>query len=73
MPSDLLAEIFKIRAALIQIECVISEADLRHRRELVKAINEVAALAIRISSIHCNCRRARSSVCSLTGIPLDPL
>lgn len=73
MPSDLLVKISNIRAALMDVECLIAETDLRQRRQLAKTMNDVAALATRIASIHCDCRRSRTPICSLTGIPLDPI
>ena len=73
MPSDLLVRISNLRAALIEIECLIAEADHRQRQQLAKAMDGVAALASRMASIHCDCRRSKTRICAFTGIPLDPI
>ena len=73
MPSDLPVKISNIRATLIEIECLIGEADLRQRRQLAKAMNDVAAVAARIAAIRCGCRRSKTRICAFTGIPLDPI
>jgi uncharacterized protein with von Willebrand factor type A (vWA) domain len=73
MPSDLLVKISNLRATLIDIECLLAEADLRQRQQLAKAMDDVAALASRMASIHCGCRRSKTRICSFTGIPLDPI
>lgn len=73
MPSDLLVMISNVRATLVEIECLVSEADLRQRQQLAKAMSDVAAIATRIASIHCGCRSSKARICSLTGIPLDPI
>ena len=79
MPSDLLVKITSVRTALMEIECLIAEADLRQRQQLAQAVNDVAALVTKIASIHCGyrkhcgCRKSKTPICSLTGIPLDPV
>ena len=73
MPSDLLVRISDLRAALIEIECLIAETDLRQRQQLAKAMGDIAALASRMASIHCDCQRSKMRICSFTGIRIDPM
>ena len=73
MPSDLLVKISNLRATLIELECLIAEADLRQRQQLAQAMGDIAALASRMASLHCDCRRSKTRICSFTGIPLDPI
>ena len=73
MPSDLLVKISNVSATLVEIECLIAEADLKQRRQLAKAMDDVAALASRIASVHCGCPKSKTRICWFTGIPLDPI
>ena len=73
MPSDLLVKISNVRATLVEVECLVAEADLRQRQQLAKAMNDVVAVAARIAAIHCGCRISKTRICSFTGIPLDPI